>query len=285
MSPNLRRWLWKRNKLNADEAALAAELREALKRQQFVLHYQPVLEVSTLAIHHFEALVRWQHPELGLVPSQQFVRLAERSELIVPIGEWALRTACATAHTWSDDHLPKHPIAVNLSRPQLQHPKLVSRVAAILAETAFDPAYLILEIAERDTKADLADTAAVLQQLRGLGVSITLDDFTDAPTAADLLRRLGVQAVKIDIPYALSGQTTRAAAASAVDLAHALDLHVTGKRVEDYEQLQLFRTLDCDYMQGYAFGMPLSAVKARSLLTEAAHGRGNPQRQNRRRSA
>lgn len=285
MTPNLRNWLWKRNKLTVDDAALAAELREALRKQQFILHYQPVLEVSTLAVDHLEALVRWQHPELGLVPSQQFVRLAERSELIVPIGEWALRTACATARTWRDDHLPQPRIAVNLSRPQLQHPKLVSRVAAILEETAFDPAYLILEIAERDIRADLDDTVAVLQQLRDLGVSITLDDFTDAPTAADLLRRLGVEAVKIDIPHAMNSNISRAAAVSAVDLAHALDLRVTGKRVEDYEQLQLFRALDCDYMQGYAFGMPLPAVRARGLLTGAAPARRKPQRPDWRRSA
>lgn len=238
---------------------LENSLRRALERQEFMVYYQPRIALDTGRVIGVEALLRWQHPEMGLVPPAQFISLAEETGLIVPIGEWVLRAACAQAKAWQAAGFPSLRLSVNLSGRQLRQPDVVAMVAGALKDTGLDPGRLELELTESILMQDAADTIAKLQGLKGLGVQLAIDDFGTGYSSLEYLSRFPIDHLKIDRSFvrdissiADDGTIVRAIIA----MAHSLKLKVTAEGVETAEQLGFLRTYRCDETQGYYFGAP-----------------------------
>jgi len=243
----------------AQRLKLENYLHHALERDEFILHYQPQINVATGAVVQMEALLRWQHPLLGLVAPSQFIPLAEENGLIVAIGEWVLQTACIQVMAWHRASLPLVKLAVNLSARQLQHPNLVNMVAKVLADTGFPATYLELEITETAAMADLAASIARLQELRQLGVKISMDDFGTGYSCLSHLKQFPLDGIKIDqafvkdLPYSSVDQ---AMVNAIIAMARGLTLGVVAEGVEIPEQMQALHELGCVDMQGYLFGRP-----------------------------
>jgi diguanylate cyclase (GGDEF)-like protein/PAS domain S-box-containing protein len=247
----------------ADERLrLETGLRHALQRREFVLHYQPQIDVRSGAIVGVEALVRWQHPDRGLVPPNDFIPLAEDTGLIVPIGEWVLRTACAQVMAWQADGRPPLRLAVNLSNRQFLQPDLVEMICRIVKETGFDPHCLELELTESLLIRNMERTIDVLQSLHGLGIRLSIDDFGTGYSSLGYLKHLPVHALKIDQSF-VRHVTTNAKDASIVKaiiaLARSLNLEVIAEGVETEQQGAVLQTEQCFEMQGYYFSRPVPA--------------------------
>ncbi|HEU5272954.1 MAG TPA: EAL domain-containing protein [Xanthobacteraceae bacterium] len=238
--------------------ALEFDLRDALARGQFALHYQTIIDVPTQRVCGAEALVRWKHPTYGLVPPDRFISIAEESGLIVPIGEWILRTACAEAAKW-----PAHVnLAVNLSPVQFQRGDLVSAVTRALAESGLSPSRLEVEITESVLLQKNAENLAVLHQLKALGIGIVLDDFGTGYSSLSYLRMFPFDKIKIDKSFVaeFSDRADCAAIVCAVTgLGRSLNVETTGEGVETTEQFELLRAAGCTQVQGYLFNRPLPA--------------------------
>lgn len=251
--------------------AMETSLRRALEREEFIVYYQPQVDLNSGEVVGMEALVRWRHPVRGIVAPGEFIPLAERTGLIIPIGEWVLRTACEQNKAWQQQGLPPLRVAVNLSARQFQQPHLVQTIARILAETELDPHYLELEITESVAMQNAAFTVAVLKELRDMGIHISLDDFGTAYSSLDYLRRFPMHSLKIDRSFIkdLAVNANDAAIATAViALAHSMNLHVTAEGVETDANLSFLQSRQCDRMQGYLFSPPLPAAEAELLLME-----------------
>ena len=252
-----------------------AELRGAVERQEFVLHYQPTVVLDTGRITGVEALVRWNHPERGLVPPLEFIPIAEETGLIVPLGEWVLREACAQAQRWHGEH-PKDPalmMSVNLSMRQLQQENIVATVAQVLEETGLDPACLTLEITESAVMNDHVTTIVRLNQLKALGVRIAVDDFGTGYSSLSYLRRFPIDVLKIDRSFVdgvADGSQKRALLRTIVELGRALNLETVAEGIEAPEELQQLRSLECDLGQGFYFARPLEAAVVGELLAQGA---------------
>jgi diguanylate cyclase (GGDEF)-like protein/PAS domain S-box-containing protein len=240
--------------------ALELELRNALVRGEFVMHYQMVVNTAHETVWGVEALVRWQHPERGLVQPDDFIAVAEETGLIVPIGEWALRQACADAVNW-----PEHiKVAVNLSPTQIRKGNLFNMVVRTLADSGLAPARLELEITESVLMQHEDASLDALRQLRGFGVSIVLDDFGTGYSSLSYLRLFPFDKIKIDRTFVaeLTSHTDSAAIVGAViGLARSLGMATTAEGVETNEQLRLLRAAGCTLVQGYLFGRPQSAAR------------------------
>jgi EAL domain-containing protein (putative c-di-GMP-specific phosphodiesterase class I) len=234
-------------------------LRYALKHEQFILHYQPVVDVSSGSVTGLEALVRWQLPNGQTVPPARFMSVAEASGLIVPLGEWVLRTACSYVRSLQLKQSPQLRVSVNLSWRQLHDPNLASTVERALEDAGLAPEFLALEVAEQDAALDVSATAEALEPLYALGLSITLDDFGLGAESKEHLEQLGVRSVKVDLWEAIRGEEAQAAVIEAVKAAHALGARVTAKGVGTPQALELLRKLDVECVQGYAFGGPATA--------------------------
>ena len=252
---------------------LGTDLRRAIEREEFRVFYQPEVELSTGQIVGFEALVRWEHPEHGLVSPARFIPVAEETGMIVPIGRWVLEEACRQAKKWREQRPNGPPLAmsVNLSARQFCHPDLARDVARALRETGAEPASLILEITESAVMEDARSTIDTLRELEALGVGLAIDDFGTGYSSLSYLRRFPVDYLKIDRSFVDglekdSGDTVLVS--GIVDLAHALGLKVVGEGVETAEQLGLLRKMGCDLAQGYHFARPLPDEEAGSLLAE-----------------
>jgi diguanylate cyclase (GGDEF)-like protein/PAS domain S-box-containing protein len=248
---------------------LDSRLYQALERNEFVLHYQPQINIITGEVTQMEALLRWQHPQLGLVPPKTFIALAEENGLIVPIGEWVLQTACAQNKVWYETGLGPVRVAVNLSARQLQQSNLVERVAQILRESEMPPGSLELEITETAVMQDVDFTTAVLQELRTMGVRIAMDDFGTGYSSLSYLKKFPLHALKIDQSFVrdLTNNPDDIAIITAIiTLAQGLDLNVVAEGVETYEQMQTLRSLQCSEMQGYWFSRPLDTQAATEFL-------------------
>jgi diguanylate cyclase (GGDEF)-like protein/PAS domain S-box-containing protein len=249
-------------------------LRNALERGEFVLHYQPQLDLDSGAIVGVEALLRWQHPELGMVPPDRFIALAEETGLIVPIGAWVLQTACAQARTWLDEGLPELRMSVNLSARQFAQPGLVAAIGKVLEDTGLPPRCLELELTESVFMNDVAKAVALLHELKALGVTLSIDDFGTGYSSFSYLRNFPIDVLKIDRSFvgdirSEADEADHAAiVVSIIALARNLKLRVIAEGVETEAQLGFLRGHGCDEMQGYFFSRPLAADGMQKMLAE-----------------
>lgn len=262
---------WMGNHLRT-RVALEAELRRALGRGELQLAYQPIVEVATRRIEGLEVLVRWHHPEQGILLPDAFVALAEETGLICPIGQWVVEVACRQGRAWQE-RFPEPPVvAVNLSARQFQEPRLIESIDHILRETGLHPHLLRLELTESAVMADSSGAAVTLRRLKGLGVQVALDDFGTGYSSLGALRRFPIDLLKIDRSFVagLGRDEGDAAIVRAVlAMAPALGMRVAAEGVETRRQLARLRELGCELGQGYHFARPLPAEAVTTLLDEA----------------
>ena len=252
---------------------LEAKLRGALERGEFTLHYQPQFDIRTGGVSGMEALLRWTNDELGVVQPAEFIPVAEETGLILSIGEWVLRNACAQARAWVEEGLPVARMAVNVSGQQFvlkEFPKLVS---AILKETGIEPSMLELEITESVVMKDEAWAEQALAQLKELGVMLAIDDFGTGYSSFGRLRHFAVDRLKIDRSFMTSlidCGDDRAIAAAIIAMSRSLRINVTAEGVESFPQLLFLQEHDCHEAQGFLFSRALPAADAHKLLCRAA---------------
>lgn len=250
---------------------LEGDLRNALERGEFLLHYQPQLDLRTGKVVGMEALIRWQHPELGMVSPARFIGLAEEIGLIGPIGEWVLRTACMQHRRWQLAGLPALRVAVNLSARQFADRGLAQSIAAILTDTGMSAQHLDIELTESMVMTDVEFAIGVLRELKALGVHLSVDDFGTGYSSLSYLKRFPINLLKIDQSFVRDITLNSDGAElvrSIISLAHGLRLQVIAEGVETEEQLTYLRQHGCDQMQGYYFSQPLAADAFEQLLRE-----------------
>jgi diguanylate cyclase (GGDEF)-like protein len=244
-------------------------LRHALEREELVVYFQPRVNIATRKITGMEALLRWQHPEMGLIAPNVFIPLAEESGLIVPIGEWVLRTACEQNKIWQKAGLPPITMAVNLSPKQFRQPNLVETVAMILDQTGLEPHFLELEVTETTAIEDLGFTKTVLQKLEHMGVHLSIDDFGTGYSSLSRLQLLPLHNLKIDRSF-IQNLTTDVKVAhivkAIVALGRSLGLRLTAEGVEKQEELEFLHSINCEDVQGFLFYRPLPVQKATEVL-------------------
>ncbi len=246
-------------------------LRHAAALDQLQLLYQPLVDLQTGQISGLEALLRWQHPELGAVSPAQFIPLAEESGLIKGIGEWVLRRACCDIRTWLDKGIKVPHVAVNVSPLQFRDPDLIAQVKRAMAESQVDPALIYLEVTEGALMDDVPRSEAMLRELKSLGVKLSLDDFGTGYSSLSYLKRFPFDKVKIDQSFVRDITTNQSDAVIVkviVSMAHGLGLKVIAEGVETEAQCEIMRTNVCDEIQGYFFSKPISALAIEELFTE-----------------
>lgn len=266
---------------------LEAKLRGALERGEFTLHYQPQFDVSSGTVSGMEALLRWNSEDLGQVEPATFIPIAEETGLILPIGEWVLRTACRQAKAWHDEGLPMARMAVNVSGPQFALKEFPSLVASILQETGMPPAMLELEITESVVMKDEAWAEQALAQLKALGIQLAIDDFGTGYSSFGRLRNFAVDRLKIDQSFMTSlvdCSDDRAIAAAIIAMSRSLRISVTAEGVENFPQLLFLQEHSCQEAQGFLFSRPLPAGAAQDLLRRAADAASSGSRTQRLRS-
>ena len=252
-----------------ERLSLETNLHSAIEGGQLTLHYQPKVDVRTERIVGVEALVRWQHPQLGLVPPGTFIELAEETGLIVPLGEWVLETACRQARAWDDAGLPSLTVAVNLSARQFRHQPVADMVADVLRRTGLPARRLELELTESLALEDTESVTAALDDLHRMGVHCSIDDFGTGYSALCYLTRFPIDTLKIDKGFVrrIDGASNDSAIVRGViALAHSLNLDVVAEGVETAEQSLFLRENGCDLMQGYLFSRPVPASELEALL-------------------
>ena len=245
-----------------DRLAVERDLRYAIENDQLVLLYQPQLCLRTGDIIGVEALVRWIHPEKGMMAPDRFIPIAEETGLIVPLGAWVLRTACAQNMAWVESGLPERRVAVNLSAKQFQNHLLPDQVWDAISASGMDPAYLELELTEGHLAENAVDAAETLSALKTLGVHVSIDDFGTGYSSLSHLKRFPVDALKIDRSFGtdLPGDLDDVAITKAIlSIGKSLNMEVVAEGVENEEQLEFLRELGCDYVQGYFLSRPLPA--------------------------
>ncbi len=246
-------------------------LRRALKRQEFVLHYQPKVNIASGQIVGVEALIRWNSRDLGFVPPGRFIPLAEETGLIVPISEWVLKQACAQTKAWQDQGFPSLLMSVNLSPRQFRQKDLVETISGILQEAGLDPRFLELEITEGTVMHQADKAVALLERLHQLGVQLSVDDFGTGYSSLAYLKRFPVQTLKIDQSFVRDLTTDADGAgivAAVIAMAKSLKLSVIAEGVETKEQLASLTKLKCDEYQGYYFSKPVPAEDFARLLKQ-----------------
>ncbi|MEG3850449.1 EAL domain-containing protein [Microcoleus sp. herbarium19] len=259
----------------SEELNLENQLYKALTKSEFVLHYQPQINLNTGKIVGMEALVRWQHPERGLIAPDRFIPLAEETGLICQIDEWVLRAACLQNRAWQLLGLPSVRIAVNLSGRQFLQANTVQTIAKVLSETELNPEYLEIEITETIAMTDVNFTVSVLQQLQQMGIHISLDDFGTGYSSLWSLKNLPLNNLKIDKSFVADLQEGSSGATIvkvAIALGQGLNLQVIAEGVETAEQLAFLQSLHCEMGQGYFFSKPIPAAAATQLCRENRSG-------------
>ena len=254
---------------SVERLTLENSLRPALEKKQLFLVYQPQMDLATGKIIGLEALLRWQHPELGLVPPDKFIRIAENSGLILPIGEWVLRTACSQARKWQDEGFPAVRVAVNVSAVQFRQPDFCAIVSRVLHETGLAPQYLELELTESLLLSSADMTLPVIHELSALGVTLAIDDFGTGYSNFGYLRQFRVSRLKIDRSFInnVAVDPDDAAIANAIiSMAKSMSLKVIAEGVENEAQMSFLRVHLCDEIQGYYFSKPLTVDKVADKL-------------------
>ncbi|WP_372788522.1 putative bifunctional diguanylate cyclase/phosphodiesterase [Paraconexibacter sp.] len=245
-------------------------LHRALHQHEFVLHYQPQVRMTTGVVAGVEALVRWEHPERGLVPPGDFISSAEETGLIIPLGAWVLEAACRQSAAWAHALGERSPVvSVNLSARQIAHPDLVATVAEVLERTGADPATICLEVTETAVMQDLEAAVCVLNEVKALGLTLAIDDFGTGYSSLRALQRFPFDTVKIDRSFVSGVQDSEQAAAivsAIVSLSHALGLRTVAEGVEEVGQVERLRALGCDVAQGFFYARPTPASNLDSLL-------------------
>jgi diguanylate cyclase (GGDEF)-like protein/PAS domain S-box-containing protein len=246
-----------------ERMTLENSLRVALERNELFLVYQPQMDIATGQITGAEALLRWQHPVLGLVPPDKFIPIAENSGLIIPIGEWVLKTACVQARQWQDEGLPAIPVAVNVSAIQLRHNRFLQVVEKVLDEAGLRSQYLELELTEGLLFSNADLTLSLLQELSEMGLKLSIDDFGTGYSSLSYLRHFPVCKLKIDRSFvqAMTVNSDDAAITSTIiNMGKSLNLTVIAEGVENEEQMSFLRDHGCDEIQGYYFSRPLAVA-------------------------
>jgi diguanylate cyclase (GGDEF)-like protein/PAS domain S-box-containing protein len=264
------------NALLSEQLELETHLRRALERNQFVLRYQPRVNLATGQIVGAEALLRWRIPQKGTIAPMRFIGLAEETGLIVPIGKWVLQTACAQNKAWQDAGLPPIVVSVNVSPRQFRHENLVQAVAQVLQSTGLEPRFLELELTESMVMHDAPQLVAMLDELKELGVKIAVDDFGTGYSSLSYLKRFPVDRLKVDRSF-VENMTTEADDATIVRtiiaLGHNLGLKVVAEGVETAQQARALRAYQCDEAQGFLFARAVSARVLPGLITRSIPGR------------
>jgi diguanylate cyclase (GGDEF)-like protein/PAS domain S-box-containing protein len=245
-----------------ERLSLESRLRQAIANDELELHFQPFIDLRTAELLGAEALVRWRHPELGLIPPMDFIPIAELSGLIVPIGEWVLRTACAEARKWHEKGFPKLTVSVNLSSRQFQQADLVSQVTHALDETGLDPDKLDLEITESNAMQNAEHSINTLWGLKKQGVRISMDDFGTGYSSLNYLKRFPIDRIKLDQSFVRdlpSDKDDAAIAMAVIAMGRSLELVVIAEGVETEEQLAFLKGHQCDQLQGYLLSRPLAS--------------------------
>ena len=252
-----------------ERLTLENSLRLALDKKELFLVYQPQMDIATGRITGLEALLRWQHPELGLVPPDKFIRIAENSGLIMPIGEWVLRTACSQARKWQDEGLPAVSVAVNVSAVQFRQEGFCELIRRVLHETGLAPQYLELELTESLLLANADVTFSVIQELKAMGLTLAIDDFGTGYSSFSYLKQFRVSKLKIDRSFIRDvavNPDDAAITTAIISMAKSLNLKVIAEGVEDEAQMSFLRAHQCDEIQGYYFSKPLAVDKVADKL-------------------
>jgi EAL domain-containing protein (putative c-di-GMP-specific phosphodiesterase class I) len=250
---------------------LEMDLRRAVERQEFQVYYQPIVLLETYKIIGFEALVRWQHPQLGLVPPDNFIPLAEETGLIIPIGYWVLSEACRQMRAWQIQ-FPSDPpltISVNLSTKQFSQPGLIEQINQIIQETGLEGSNLKLEITESVLMENIQSVTFMLLQLQKMNIQLHLDDFGIGYSSLSYLHRFPSNALKIDRSFVtkigINGENLEIVQAI-ITLAQSLNIDVIAEGIETAEQLAQLRAMKCQYAQGYFFSQPLDSKSIETLI-------------------
>jgi diguanylate cyclase (GGDEF)-like protein/PAS domain S-box-containing protein len=257
------------NAASSKKLALENRLRKALERGEFLLYYQPQLDIFTEEIIGAEALIRWRHPEMGLVFPGEFIGLAEETGLITEIGEWVLTSACLQNKAWQDAGLKRIRLAVNLSSRQFQQKELIEMISRALAMSGLDPRFLELELTESIVMPNAEEAVSTLQQLKAMGVRISLDDFGTGYSSLSYLKKFPLDTLKIDQSFLrdiASDPDSTAITKAIIAMGHSLNLRVIAEGVETEHQLAFLREQGCDEAQGYFFSPPLPADEFRLLF-------------------
>ena len=266
-----------------EKMELESSLRKALINNELFLDYQTIIDINSGMINGVEALVRWNHPELGIIPPMKFMPLAEESGLIIPIGEWVLRTACSEAKRWRELGLPQILISVNLSPIQFKLNNMLSNILQILKDTQLAPEYLLLEITEGTAMNDLENTIKVLKEFQEQGIKVAIDDFGTGYSSLIYLKKLPIYAIKIDrffIKDIQSDPECISIVSAIIAMAHSMKLKVIAEGIENDEQLMRLRSLKweyvgspiCDEAQGYLFSKPVAGRIVEGLLKKQKNG-------------
>lgn len=264
------------NARSLERMSLDSHLRRALERNEFVLHYQPKVDLTTGRITGLEALLRWQHAEFGLVAPGRFIPILEDNGLIVQVGEWVLSEVCRQLDVWSSDKLQALSVSLNLSGRQLQQKGLESSITRIVSETSADPRLLELEITESVLMQNPEHAARILRQVKDIGMRLSVDDFGTGYSSLSYLKSFPLDALKIDrsfIKDLVAGSGDTAIVQAIVALAKSLNLRTIAEGVEDVAQLALLKALGCNEYQGYYFSRPLPPDQLTNLRREKGQSR------------
>jgi diguanylate cyclase (GGDEF)-like protein len=256
------------NDKTSERLQLETSLRKAMQQEELLLHFQPQVDLKTGNMIGVEALIRWQHPELGMVSPDRFIPIAEETGLIIPIGKWVLRTACRHNKAWQEAGLPAVRVAVNLSMLEFQQRDLIETVTEVLAETGLEPRYLELELTESIIMLNPEWVIRTLNQLKEMGIHISLDDFGTGYSSLNYLRSLPLNTLKIDrsfIRNIAADSVSLSIVKAVIDLAHSLNIKVIAEGVETEEQMIALTDNQCDGIQGYVISPPMTAEECAQL--------------------
>ncbi len=255
------------------QLVLESNLRPGLERSEFFVQYQPQVAINDFHLVGMEALVRWQHPTLGLLYPSEFITLAEESGMIISLGEWVMRTACAQSKAWQDAGLTPMLLSVNMSARQFEQPTFIADVSHILKDTNLDPRWLELELTESSIMKNPEAAIEKLHELKLMGIKVAIDDFGTGYSSLNYLKRFPIDTLKIDKTFVsdvCKDPHDTAIVRAIINLGHALDLTVIAEGVETKEQLQYLTALECDVVQGFLFSKALPTASFEELLVEQA---------------